>query len=76
MRPRLELEPEVARRVAAARFVMDKAAEDLHIYGTNTGFGALSERRVGAEQMSDLQYRHVVSHDAASVRRSRRICPA
>jgi histidine ammonia-lyase len=74
---RLELDPEVAERInEGARFVRRKAAEDLHIYGTNTGFGALCETRVGPEQMSDLQYRHVVSHacgigDAVSVEVSR-----
>lgn len=62
-RPDLALSSEVAAKIAAgARFVLEKAAEDRYIYGTNTGFGSLCETRVENEEMEELQYNHVVSH--------------
>lgn len=62
-RPRLELAPEAADRIAAgARFVQEKGREDRFIYGVNTGFGSLCETRVEAGEMEQLQYNHVVSH--------------
>ena len=39
-----------------------KSKEDRHIYGVNTGFGALCETRVKADEMETLQYNHVISH--------------
>ena len=61
--PRLELHPDViAKIVAGAQFVLEKAAEDRYIYGTNTGFGSLCETRVENEEMEMLQFNHVVSH--------------
>jgi histidine ammonia-lyase len=62
-RPRLTLDPATEARIAGgAAFVLRKAAEDRHIYGTNTGFGSLCETRVAGDEMETLQYNHVVSH--------------
>lgn len=45
-------------------FVAAKLQTDAYIYGVNTGFGALCERRVTEDQLGLLQYNHVVSHAA------------
>lgn len=45
-----------------ARFVAEQVASGRMIYGVTTGFGALAERAVPLEQVSELQRRHVVSH--------------
>jgi histidine ammonia-lyase len=60
---RLGLSKEVKSKIeAGARFVRQKAEEDRHIYGVNTGFGSLCETRVSASEMEELQYNHIVSH--------------
>jgi len=62
-KPRLKLDPEVADKIqSGARFVQGKAAQDMYIYGVNTGFGSLCETRVAPEEVEQLQYNHVVSH--------------
>lgn len=62
-RPRLRLGTEAAEKIGAgARFVLEKAKEDVYIYGVNTGFGSLCETRVAAEEMERLQFNHVLSH--------------
>ena len=62
-KPRLKLDPEVAEKIqAGARFVQGKAAQDMYIYGVNTGFGSLCETRVAPDEVEQLQYNHVVSH--------------
>lgn len=65
-RARLVL-PEAARaRVAKARAFVDglaEAGEDAaNVYGVNTGFGALAETRVAADQIRALQRNLVRSH--------------
>lgn len=61
--PRLALDQTVeARIVAGARYVELRAKDDSHIYGVNTGYGALCETRVDPSQLEELQRRHVVSH--------------
>lgn len=62
-RPRLELSAQVAEKIdSCSRFVERKAQEDVHIYGTNTGFGSLCETRVEAAEMEQLQHNHILSH--------------
>jgi len=62
-KPLLKLDPEVADKIqSGARFVQDKAAQDMYIYGVNTGFGSLCETRVAPDEVERLQYNHVVSH--------------
>jgi histidine ammonia-lyase len=62
-RPQLRLGREAAGKIrAGAEFTRLKAAEDRYIYGVNTGFGSLCERRVAADELELLQYNHVVSH--------------
>jgi histidine ammonia-lyase len=61
--PNLGLSEEVVSRIRrGAEFVRRKCAEDDYIYGVNTGFGSLCERRVHADELELLQYNHVVSH--------------
>lgn len=61
----LELSPAVRDRILECeRYVARKAREDRYIYGVNTGFGALCERRITEDQMRALQFNHVVSHAA------------
>ena len=59
--------PDRAReRVAAARAVIDRLAdagdEAPNVYGVNTGFGALAETRIRADQIRTLQHNLVRSH--------------
>ena len=62
-RPALTLSPQAERKIqAGAEYVQQKAREDRFIYGVNTGFGALCETRIGADEVEELQYNHVVSH--------------
>lgn len=62
---RLSLSEEVKAKIKAGEdFVRKKGAENIYIYGVNTGFGALCETRVENEEMEELQRRHVVSHAA------------
>lgn len=59
----LRLAPEVEKKIqAGADFVQRKAQEDRFIYGVNTGFGSLCETRIGADEVEELQYNHVLSH--------------
>lgn len=61
--PYLKLSPEVEAKIdSGADYVQRKVVEEIHIYGVNTGFGSLCEKRVLGEQMALLQYNHIVSH--------------
>ena len=57
---------EARERVKAARAVVDRLAaagdEAPNVYGVNTGFGALAETRIAAEQVRKLQQNLVRSH--------------
>ncbi len=63
---RLVLSPHVRDRVDRARAVVDRlaAAGDgaPNVYGVNTGFGALAETRIAADQIRTLQRNLVRSH--------------
>ena len=49
--------------VRSARGIVDEALErDEPMYGINTGFGALANKRVGDEQLKQLQRNLVLSH--------------
>lgn len=62
-RPTLSLHPDVAAAISRGRtFLDEKLQEDLHIYGVNTGFGALCEIRLPDDQRHELQRRLVLSH--------------
>ena len=57
-RRRVELAPEARRKVREARGVvdgLDRAVPPRHIYGINTGFGALSEVRISPHDVRRLQ---------------------
>lgn len=59
----LSLDPSVTAAIGrGARFVAEQVASGKMIYGVTTGFGALAERAVPLDQLSELQRRHVVSH--------------
>lgn len=62
-RPKLSLRAEVAAAITRGRSFLDqKLREDQHIYGVNTGFGALCEVRLPDDQGHELQRRLVLSH--------------
>ena len=59
----LQLLRENPEPVRASRATVEKALEtgDVH-YGINTGFGALAQKRVGADQLEQLQRNLLLSH--------------
>jgi histidine ammonia-lyase len=59
------LHPDAARRVDAARAVVDRHAQgDTPVYGINTGFGALAEKRIAHDALGALQVNLLRSHAA------------
>src|SRR5215471_5883526 len=62
------LAPAARGRMQASRAFVDRiadgGAEAPHVYGVNTGFGALAEVRIGASQIRELQQNLVRSHAA------------
>jgi len=60
-------------RVAAARRVVDRAADgDAAVYGVNTGFGSFADVRIPHDALSELQANLLRSH-AAQERLRRRL---
>lgn len=54
---------DAAPRVGASRRIVDRAlADGRAYYGINTGFGALAQQRIGAEQLEALQRNLLLSH--------------
>jgi histidine ammonia-lyase len=61
----VSLAADAARRVDAARAVVDHHADgDAPVYGINTGFGALAEKRIPHEALGALQVNLLRSHAA------------
>lgn len=61
----IRLDPAAARRVDAARAVVDRRAGGGEaVYGINTGFGSLAEVRIPADALADLQRNLLRSHAA------------
>lgn len=59
----VSLSPAAARRVEAARAVVDRlAAGDAAVYGVNTGFGSLADVRIAKDALSELQVNLLRSH--------------
>jgi histidine ammonia-lyase len=59
------LAPDAARRVEAARAVVDRQAlGDAPVYGINTGFGALAETAIPRDALGALQVNLLRSHAA------------
>jgi histidine ammonia-lyase len=59
------LAADAASRVDAARGVVDRQAlGDAPVYGINTGFGALAEKRIAADALGALQVNLLRSHAA------------
>jgi histidine ammonia-lyase len=66
-RAAVELGPDVPERMRASRDVVTSALTGTDaVYGVNTGFGALADTRVGAQDLATLQRAIVMSHAAAS----------
>lgn len=62
---RVSLTPAATRRITDSRAVVEAATRDGQAhYGINTGFGSLSQTRVPADQLRDLQRNLVRSHAA------------
>lgn len=60
----LALSNDALERIRACRAYLDKktANSDAPIYGVNTGFGALYDRKISREDLSQLQHNLVMSH--------------
>jgi histidine ammonia-lyase len=59
------LAPAAARRLAASRAVVERVvAEGRTVYGVNTGFGDLKDRRIDGDDLRRLQLNLVRSHQA------------
>ena len=60
----IALSPEAAKRVKDShQWLMDRIAKsDAPIYGVNTGFGALADKRIDAKDLATLQHNLVISH--------------
>jgi len=62
---RLKIAPAALRRVRRSRAVVERAIRDGRtIYGINTGFGKLSDTRIDAKRLDELQVRLLLSHSA------------
>jgi histidine ammonia-lyase len=65
--PPLELDPAALAKVRAAlSTVQDIVASGKPAYGINTGFGRLSQTRIPAEELEQLQLNIVLSHAAGT----------
>ncbi|MBL1216612.1 MAG: histidine ammonia-lyase [Planctomycetes bacterium] len=59
----VSIAPTAIEAMSAARQVIDKTlAAGSPVYGVNTGFGSLSRKRIGSDQLCDLQQNLVRSH--------------
>ncbi|MBR2978819.1 MAG: histidine ammonia-lyase [Myxococcaceae bacterium] len=64
-RAEVVLDKEAARRIEAARQVVDTAASgEAAVYGVNTGFGTLAEVRIAKDDLARLQKNLIHSHAA------------
>jgi histidine ammonia-lyase len=62
-RIRLKISPRALRRVKRTRGIVERAIlEGRTIYGVNTGFGKLSDTRIGPERLDELQKNLLLSH--------------
>jgi len=61
---KLELSDEVKQRVSHCRTYLENriSSQEEPVYGVNTGFGSLCNRRIPAEDLSQLQKNLVMSH--------------
>lgn len=59
----VELDPTCDAGIAAAAALIDKiVAEDRTVYGVNTGFGLLADKRIPHEDLTTLQRNLILSH--------------
>lgn len=62
-RVEVRISPEADARMAASRAVVERILAEGHVvYGVNTGFGALADRRIEPDQVARLQLNLVRSH--------------
>ena len=60
---KISLAPLALEKVVTARnFILQKVEEGRPIYGINTGFGALSDKRIASEDLKQLQLNLIRSH--------------
>jgi histidine ammonia-lyase len=63
----VELAGEASATVEASRAIVeDRAADQVAVYGVNTGFGSLSQHRIEPEQVRQIQANLVRSHAAGA----------
>ena len=62
---RLRIAPAALARVRRSRAIVDRAIrEGRTVYGVNTGFGRLSDTRIDARRLDELQEKLLLSHSA------------
>jgi histidine ammonia-lyase len=62
---RLKIAPAALQRVRRSRDVVERAIrEGRTVYGVNTGFGRLSDTRIDAKKLEELQEKLLLSHSA------------
>jgi histidine ammonia-lyase len=62
---RLRIAPAALQRVRRSRDVVERAIrEGRSVYGVNTGFGRLSDTRIDAKKLDELQEKLLLSHSA------------
>lgn len=63
--PDVVLQPDTLSRLDRLRGIVDRHARGSHaVYGINTGFGYLAQKRIPAEDLAELQVRILRSHAA------------
>ncbi len=64
-RAKVSVHPEARTRMERARAVVDgKAKGDVAVYGVNTGFGLLADKKISADHLDELQVNLLRSHAA------------
>ncbi len=64
-RIRLRLSPRARLQMQRSRKIVERAlSEGRTVYGVNTGFGRMSQTRIGLEQVEELQENLILSHAA------------
>src|SRR5438105_2201859 len=62
---RVEIAPAAAERVRLSRMAVEKAiGAGKTIYGITTGFGRLADKKIGPDELRDLQRNLIRSHSA------------
>lgn len=63
----LELNPDAHDKIdAAEEIIIDALTKNTPVYGLNTGFGALANTQINADDLEKLQHRIILSHAAGT----------